>query len=50
MLLDLVAAVSVNRLRAVVERSFAFEDALDAFDFAAGSDHIGKVVIRNGTA
>lgn len=50
MLLDLIASVAANRLSVVVDKTFDFEAALDAFAFMRGGEHIGKVVIRNTPA
>lgn len=39
-------AISVNRLRPVVDRSFPFEDAPQAFEFLASGGHFGKICLR----
>ncbi|MFW2828752.1 zinc-dependent alcohol dehydrogenase family protein [Sphingomonas sp. ID0503] len=39
-------AIAVNGLRPVIDRSFAFEEAADAFRYLASAAHFGKVVIR----
>jgi NADPH:quinone reductase-like Zn-dependent oxidoreductase len=40
------AAIAVNGLRPVVDKVFAFEDALDAYRYAQSGALFGKVVIR----
>jgi len=40
------AAIAVNRMKPVVDRVFAFEDAADAFAYQLGGNHFGKVVIN----
>ena len=37
-----------HRIRPIVDRVFAFEDAVEAFDFFENGDFMGKVVIRGG--
>ena len=39
-------AVSVNRMRPVVDRAFFFEEAPSTFAYNAGQKSFGKVVIR----
>ena len=46
MLTNVVAAVEANKMEAIVDRVFPFEDALDAYKYLDGASHIGKVVIR----
>lgn len=41
-------AISVNRLRPVVDRVFPFEDAAEAYRHFAGRKHFGKVCIAVG--
>ncbi len=43
---DLVAFVDKHRIQPPIAETFAFDDARAAYRSAAGSDHIGKVVIR----
>jgi NADPH:quinone reductase-like Zn-dependent oxidoreductase len=38
----------LNKLRPVVDRVFAFEDAKDAFAYMASGKHFGKVAIAIG--
>ena len=45
---EMNAAISVNALRPVVDRVFAFSEAHDAFAYQLGGRHVGKVVIRVG--
>ena len=45
-LMELVRAVSMNAVRPVVDRVFAFEDAKEAFSYLESGAHFGKVVIR----
>lgn len=47
MMRDMMRAVAVNNIEAVVGRVFQFEDAVAAFNFMARSSHVGKVVIRH---
>lgn len=39
-------SISINRIKPVVDRVFAFEEANDALTYFAGRSHTGKVVIR----
>ncbi len=39
-------AISANQLEPIVNRVFAFADALDAYRYLKSGDHFGKVVIR----
>jgi NADPH:quinone reductase-like Zn-dependent oxidoreductase len=41
-------AIALNKLRPVVDRVFAFEDAKDAFAYMASGKHFGKVAIAIG--
>ncbi len=47
MMSDLVRAIAVNNIEAVVSRVFDFEAAVAAFKYMAQSSHIGKVVITH---
>jgi NADPH:quinone reductase-like Zn-dependent oxidoreductase len=41
----LMRAVAVNRLKPVVDKTFAFEDAVAAYEYVKAGKHFGKVVI-----
>ncbi len=41
-------ALSVTRVRPVVDRAFDFDDARAAYEYLASGAHFGKVVIRVG--
>ncbi|EED21541.1 quinone oxidoreductase, putative [Talaromyces stipitatus ATCC 10500] len=43
---DMNRAIEVNKIRPVIDRVFAFEDAKKAFKYVWNQEHIGKVVIR----
>lgn len=43
---DMNEALSVNALHPVIDRVFAFTEAVDAFDYQLNGKHFGKVVIR----
>jgi NADPH:quinone reductase-like Zn-dependent oxidoreductase len=43
---DLVRALSANRIRPVIDRSFSFEEAKAAYAHLQGASHVGKVVVR----
>lgn len=45
---SLVTAVTVNNIRPVIHRVFAFEDAPAAYDYLASGAHFGKVVVQVG--
>ncbi|RLA31829.1 MAG: NAD(P)-dependent alcohol dehydrogenase [Gammaproteobacteria bacterium] len=47
MLVELMNAVAGNGIEAVIDKTFDFEQAVEAFGFMARSSHIGKVVIRH---
>jgi len=47
MMTEMMRAVSVNNIEAVVGRVFDFQNAVAAFKFMEASSHIGKVVIRH---
>jgi NADPH:quinone reductase-like Zn-dependent oxidoreductase len=40
-------AIEANQLRPVIDRSFGFEEALDAFRYFQSAKHFGKVVITH---
>jgi NADPH:quinone reductase-like Zn-dependent oxidoreductase len=46
MLEDLCRAVEVNKLKPVVDRVFAFEDAREALHYLESGSHFGKIVVR----
>ena len=48
MLEHMAEAIAANKLRAVIGKTFSFEDAPAAFEFAGRSGHAGKVLIRHG--
>ncbi len=48
MLEELLAAISANNLQHVVEREFAFADAVAAYRFQRDGSRFGKVLIRHG--
>jgi NADPH:quinone reductase-like Zn-dependent oxidoreductase len=39
-------AIEVHRLRPVIDRVFAFEEARQAFEYMASGSHFGKIVIK----
>ena len=41
-------AVSIAKLRPVIDRKFDFADALKAYEYFASQAHVGKVVITRG--
>lgn len=45
-LIDLARLVGLRRLRPVIDRTFAFEDAREAFSHLESGGHFGKVVIQ----
>ncbi len=49
MMQEMMRAVAVNHIEAVIGREFDFEDAVAAFQHMARSSHIGKVVINHRT-
>ncbi|MBL8742877.1 MAG: NAD(P)-dependent alcohol dehydrogenase [Myxococcales bacterium] len=44
-----VAAIEQNRIRPIIDRVFAFQDARAAYEHLASAQHLGKVVIRGAT-
>lgn len=46
MLSDLVQAVSANDMTPVINRSFGFSEASEAYAYLASGDHFGKVMIE----
>ena len=47
--LDLGRFVEVQGLKPVIDRTFAFDQAPEAFRWLEGRQHVGKVVIRIGS-
>ena len=47
MFADLLGAMAATRLQPVIDKTFAFEEAIAAFREMEASDHIGKVLIRH---
>lgn len=45
MFLDMLQAISVNRMHPVIDRTFDLASARDAFSYMASGSHFGKVVI-----
>lgn len=45
MMVDLLRAVEINGIKTVVSKTFAFDDAPQAYAYFAQADHIGKVMI-----
>ena len=41
-------AVSETALRPVIGRTFAFEEARQAYDYQASGSHFGKIVVKVG--
>ncbi len=46
MLSDVVAAVTANRMEAIIDKVFPFNEAADAYKYLDDASHIGKVVIN----
>ncbi len=46
MLEEMVAAISVNNVGSVIDKTFDFEDAVDAFQYMATSKHMGKILVK----
>ncbi|MET0238673.1 MAG: NAD(P)-dependent alcohol dehydrogenase [Sphingobium sp.] len=46
MLVNLVRAVEANKIEAVVNKVFAFDDAPAAYAYLAAAEHVGKIMIR----
>jgi NADPH:quinone reductase-like Zn-dependent oxidoreductase len=46
MFTDMNRAIELHRLKPVIDRTFAFEDARAAFHTMAGAGHFGKIVIK----
>jgi NADPH:quinone reductase-like Zn-dependent oxidoreductase len=42
----LMRAIAVNRLKPVVDKVFAFDDAVEAFKALKTAQHFGKIVIK----
>jgi alcohol dehydrogenase len=49
-LLELIRAVTGAGLKPVIDRTFAFEEAREAFGYLESGQHLGKVVIRGAPA
>ena len=47
MLADVVSAVAANKMEAIIDKVFSFDQTLEAFKYLDGASHIGKVVISN---
>jgi NADPH:quinone reductase-like Zn-dependent oxidoreductase len=45
---DLLAGMVTMKIQPVIERRFAFEEAIAAFREMEAGDHVGKVLIRHG--
>jgi NADPH:quinone reductase-like Zn-dependent oxidoreductase len=43
---QMLAAMVVNAIKPVIDRTFAFEDAPEAYRYLMEAKHFGKVVIR----
>ena len=48
MFLDMNRAIDVNAIRPVIDRTFPFEQAADAYRHLESGSHFGKVVVRIG--
>lgn len=48
MFTDMNAAIEVNALEPVIDRTFPFEQAADAYRHLESQQHVGKVVIEHG--
>lgn len=46
MLANLVRAVEVNKIKTVVNKVFAFDDAPAAYSYFAAAEHVGKIMIQ----
>lgn len=46
MLEEMVAAISANQVDSVIDKTFNFEDVVDAFEYMASSKHLGKILIK----
>jgi len=40
-------AIEENGMRPVIDRTFAFEELLEAMDYLASGQHFGKICIRH---
>ena len=47
MLEDMIRGVAASGIQAIVQHIFDFTDAVEAFEFMARSNHVGKVVLRH---
>ena len=43
---DMLAAMTVNRIKPIIDKVFPFEDAAEAYRYQMETKHFGKVVIR----
>lgn len=43
---DLLKAIAQNGIEPVIDREFAFDDSVEAFEYLKSAQHLGKVVIR----
>ncbi|MFN0140643.1 MAG: zinc-dependent alcohol dehydrogenase family protein [Pyrinomonadaceae bacterium] len=43
---DMAKAISVNKLRPVIDRTFAFDDVREALSYMASGSHFGKIVVK----
>ncbi len=46
MMARLVRAIDLHGIQPVIDREFAFDDALEAYRYLETADHVGKVLIR----
>jgi len=45
---DMNRAISVNKLKPVIDRVFEFDEAREALKHMEGASHFGKIVVRIG--
>ncbi|MEZ5044266.1 MAG: NAD(P)-dependent alcohol dehydrogenase [Saprospiraceae bacterium] len=43
---DMVTAINANKIRPIIDRSFAFEELAEAFQYQASGGHFGKIVME----
>ena len=43
---DLLSAMTASKIEPVIDRTFAFDKALDAYEYLGKGEHFGKVVIE----
>jgi NADPH:quinone reductase-like Zn-dependent oxidoreductase len=41
----LLRAVAVNKLKPVIDRTFSFDQAIEAYQYMKSAQHFGKIVI-----